>query len=771
MGLVFRIVAAVVALAVLGAAGTWLHLRRSLPKLEGEIAVAGLGAPVEILRDAYGIPHIFARSIEDAQFALGFAHAQDRLWQMEMNRRIGSGRLAELLGAAALETDRFLRTLGVRRVAEANLQRYDQETLRQLDAYAAGVNAFLDTDPVLPPEFFLLRTKPERWSAVDSVVWTKMMAWDLGGNWRNELLRMRMAKLPRARIEEFFPPYPGDAPMKLPELLSSLGFTGGASNSWVVSGARSASGKPLLANDPHLGLTAPSVWYFAQLHAPGLDVIGASLPGVPGILLGRNDRIAWAFTNTGPDVQDLYLEKDNARFSEIEEVIKVKDAQDVTLTVRASRHGPVISDALKAAAEATPKGHALALAWTALAEDDLTMQAGLKLARARNWTQFLAALRDFHAPQQNITYADVDGNIGFIAAGRVPVRKSGNALAGLAPAPGWDPRYEWTGFIPFDELPRLYNPASGTIVTANHKIVPPGYPHHITSEWQPPYRARRIEELLSALPQHSAPSFARLQHDTVSLAARELLPHLLKTRPANRAGEEALQLLSGWDGNMAAARPEPLILVAWWRELARSIFADELGTAFPSAWSTRATFLANVLSDHEGQARWCDDLGTQTREGCLEALQASLERALADLRTRYGADMRAWKWGEAHQARSRHRPFTRQAWLQGIFDIAVPSGGDAYTVNVGRSDFQDAEPFQNRHAASLRAIYDLADPQASLFIHTGGQSGNPFSEHYRSFSGAWASGEYAPMVSERARLEAAGVQRLTLTPRALTPRK
>ena len=320
---------------VLGAAALalgYVYLRQSLPRLEGEIPVAGIGAAVEILRDAYGVPHIFARSERDAHFALGFVHAQDRLWQLEMNRRVAAGRLSEVVGPGGLETDRFMRTLGVRRAAQANLAHLDEETRAALDAYVSGVNAFLATRPVLPPEFFLLRTSPGPWSPADSISWLKMMAWDLGGNWRNELLRMHLAKtLPLARIHEFLPPYPGDAPPEIRDLKSL--YEGlerelpqvsmkrsdpdfvpdpeapGGSNSWVVSGARSASGKPMLANDPHLGLTAPPVWYLAHLNAPGLDVIGASLPGVPGVLVGRNERIAWGFTSTGPDVQDLYLEK------------------------------------------------------------------------------------------------------------------------------------------------------------------------------------------------------------------------------------------------------------------------------------------------------------------------------------------------------------------------------------------------------------------------------------------------------------------------------
>jgi penicillin amidase len=781
-------------LCALAAAG-YGYLRQSLPQTSGLLKLQGLAGEVEVLRDTNGVPHIYAGSIEDANFALGFVHAQDRLWQMEMSRRIGAGRLAEALGAPALETDRFMRTLGVRRAAEAGMRHYNAETRRVLEAYAAGVNAFLATKPVLPPEFWLTRLSPEPWSAADSVTWTKMMAWDLGGNWRRELLRMRLAKtLPTARIQEFLPPYPGDAPEVLPDLKelyrnlekptrelaerwgSDPDFPVG-SNNWVVGGARSASGKPLLANDPHLDLSAPPVWYFAHLHAPGIDVIGGSLPGVPGIILGRNERIAWAFTNTGPDVQDLYLEKIDASghyltpegarpFTVLTETIKVKDAADERLSVRISRHGPVISDVLPQALEAVPRGHALAFAWTALAEDDLTAQFGLKVARATDWASFLEAARDFHAPQQNMLYADVAGNIGFIAAGRVPIRKPENDLKGLAPAPGWDARYDWAGFIPFAELPRSYNPAAGAIVTANQKIVPPGYTHTLTSEWEPPYRARRIAALLDAEHAHTAASFARMQGDAVSLAAQELLPKFLAAKPRTEEARRALQALSAWDGKMAADRAEPLILVAWWRELGRALYSDELGDAFARSWSPRAVFIANVLDDRDGQSRWCDDVRTQRVESCGEILSASLEAALSDLRRRYGADPARWRWGEAHPAYHAHRPFSRVPWLARFFELSVPSAGDAYTINAGRSDFGDpAEPFASRHAASLRAIYDLADPQASLFIHSGGQSGNPLSPHYRAFTAAWARGEYIPMVTERQRLEKAGVQRLVLAPR------
>src|SRR5688500_5151092 len=648
-----RLVGIFLAILVVAATGGCLYLRQSLPAWQGEIEVPGLTAPVEILRDRFGVPHIFAQSERDAHFALGFVHAQDRLWQLEMNRRIGAGRLAEALGPGGLETDRFLRTLGVRRAAQASLAHLDADTRRHLEAYAAGVNAFLGTKPVLPPEFLVTNLFFEAWQPVDSLTWLKMMAWDLGGNWRNELLRMQLAqRLPLARIHEFLPPYPGDAPPEIrdlrelyrdkepPRLSLSSEFLG-ASNSWVV--AKGASGKPLLANDPHLGLSAPPLWYLAHLEAPRFSAIGATLPGVPGVLLGRNGRIAWGFTNTGADVQDLYLEKidtlgqyltpDGSKpFKIIAENIRVKGGPEERLEVRLSRHGPVISDVSPSALAGTPRGYALALQWTALAEDDLSMQAALGLARARDWKSFLEAAQQLHAAQQTLTYADVDGNIGLVAAGRVPLRKNANDLKGLAPAPGWDARYDWNGYLPFSELPRVLNPPGGTLVAANHKIVPPGYPHHLSVEWQPPYRARRITELLHKSRVHDVASFARMQLDTVSLAVRELLPLLLTVKPATDEARQIVAMLAAWDGTMAASRPEPLIVVAWWRELARALYADELGEAFRGAWAPRAQFVQQALRD---KSAWCG-------ESCDPLLAAALDRALLDLKKRYGTDPQAW---------------------------------------------------------------------------------------------------------------------------------
>ncbi|HEY0847792.1 MAG TPA: penicillin acylase family protein [Noviherbaspirillum sp.] len=807
-GKLIKVAAAVAVLLVATAGSAVWYRSASQAVVDGQVSLKGLAAPVDIVRDAEGIPHIYAKSVDDAYFALGFVHAQDRLWQLELNRRIPAGRMAEILGPKALDTDRFLRTLGVRRNAEKILANLSPETRAALESYARGINAYLEnrTEP-LPPEFLLTGAPaPAPWQPVDSIGWQTMMAWDLGANWTQELLRMRLAqRLSLAQINEFLAPYPGDPVTPTQDytgLFRQLTGTtsqiaavaaiapasyveGMGSNNWVVAGALSETGKPLLANDPHLGLSAPALWYFAHLSAPGLNVIGATLPGIPSIVLGRNDRIAWGFTNTAPDVQDLYIERinpDNRRqyqtpdgwadFKIRTETIKVKGEPEVTLEVRETRHGPVISGALpvidKAALDAGK--YVVSFAWTALRPDDLTLQAGMKFNRAQNWEQFLEGARDFGSPQQSMVYADVDGNVGFVAPARVPVRKPENDLKGLVPAPGWDARYDWAGFIPFEELPRQFNPASQRIMTANHKIVDANYPHFLTSEWTLPYRANRINALLDAKSRHSVESFAEIQKDHVSLAAQEILPVLQKTAPRTDRAKAALDTLRGWHGSMDSNRPEPLIFNAWMRALSRQIFVDELGeTLMKDYWEQRNVHQStiNVLLDKDGQGRWCADTSTEKgrAQTCADAMAISPDAAVADLETRYGTDMSAWHWGEAHTAHAEHRPFGKVDMLAKYFNLRVPTPGDTFTVNVGRHNLKDEkEPFANRHAASLRAIYDLSNLENSRFMHSTGQSGNLFSPLYSNYVWRWANVDYVPMKTRREDVEKARMGTLVLQP-------
>ena len=836
-----RAVILVLVLAAGAVGGGYLWLRGSLPEIDGERNAFGLAEAVEVVRDRNGIPHIVARNEEDALFALGYVHAQDRLWQMEMNRRIGAGRLAEVLGPAALGTDRLLRTLGLHHRAEATLPNLDPAARRRIDAYVNGVNAWLETrEGPLPPEFLIVGFEPEPWTAADTAVWPKVMALDLGREWTRDLMRLRMSDfLAPDRVLDFYTPYGEDMPRgvllpgssssspaaagkhpttpggnatvethETPRLHASLA-PGGAgfllrsrsghpgSNSWVVSGTRSMTEKPLLANDPHLGLTVPSVWYFAHLSWPGRDVVGATFPGMPLVVLGHNGRVAWGFTNTGADTQDLFIERldpENParylapdgyrRFEVRREVIKVKDGEDVVLRVRESRHGPILDDASAGAAGAAPPGHVLALGWTALRDDDLTVQAGLGLPEATDWASFVANMRNFHSPPQNVSYADVEGNIGFLVPGRIPIRPGPGAepgaptgpetgpgsepdqgRPGTMPRPGWDGHHDWSGFIPFHALPRVYNPPGGAIVTANHDVTARDYPHRLTVEWAAGFRARRIMELLAARPTHDAESFRSLQQDRVSAFAHALLPRLrgvplgAKTAPLAR---RAHGLLDAWEGDMDPDRPEPLVFNAWVWEFGRLVTADELGAVQREAWGRKGAFLLRILEMRES---WCDDLGTGRTETCDEMLVRALERAVGRLAERHGDDPAAWRWGEEHFALAEHRPLASSP-LSRLFNLRGPAPGSIYTVNSFEfSPLDDERPFTSTHGPSLRAIYDLADLDRSLFIHSTGQSGNVLSPLYDSFEERWRSGEYITIPTRRPAFEAGALGRLRLVPR------
>jgi penicillin amidase len=767
-----------------------LYAWRTLPQLDGAQHVDGLRGELRIERDAQGVPTIHAASREDAMFGLGFAHAQDRLWQLETHRRIGAGQLAEAFGEPALETDRFLRALGVRRAAQAQWEQASPAARAALEAYSAGINAYLAGSlKARPPEFVLLGLQPQRWTPVDSLAWATMMAWDLGGNWSTELLRMRLAlKMPVERINELLPPYPGEQPLATADYAALFrglkvdgtlgrqalltapesGVEGVGSNNWVLAGSRTESGKPLLANDPHLKLSAPSLWYLARLDAPGFHVAGATMPGLPIVVLGQNDHIAWGFTNTAPDVQDLYLERLRpgdptqyqtpdgwAAFERTTEVIHVKGHPDVTVTVRSSRHGPVISDAggptegLTGAPNAP--AYALAMRWTALDADAGTaVDAGIGFNSARSVDEFIAASAGYIAPMQNMVVADTQGRIAMVAPGRVPVRGPEHDLKGLVPAPGWEARYDWVGSVPAGETPREIDPPRGWIATANQRIVGPGYPHFLTSEWAVPYRQQRIEQLLAATPKHSIDSLRAIQRDELSLAALKLLPVLQRAASPHPLAAAAQRELASFDGTMAAERAAPLILSAWVRQLTQAVFSDELGAALYERQLGSRSFreaLEGVLARQD--AWWCDDKATPAAETCAQQVDAAFTRALDELQQSQGSDVASWQWGRAHQARAEHRPFSKVKALARAFELRAPVGGDTYTVNVSRvglrPDATTGELYLAEHGPSLRALYDLGDPARSRFMQSSGQSGIVFSPLYRSFVERWAKVQDVPV--------------------------
>ncbi len=743
-------------------AGYW-WLLQSLPRIDGDIIVEGLDKPVTIVRDQHGIPYIEAANVEAGLFAQGFVHAQDRLWQMEFQRRVGAGRLAEIVGEAALPTDRFMRVLGLYRLAEASLNHLSDDSLAWLDAYATGVNAFLEQrSGPLPPEFLILRhTEIEPWTPADSLVWIKMMALDLSRNWQNELLRARLAKrLSADQIADLWPSYPDDAPITLAGLTADLPLDalaavlprgpepGIGSNAWVVAGERSRTGAPLLANDPHLGLRMPGTWYLAHLKTPELELTGAGLPGVPGIVLGHNGQMAWGMTNTGPDTQDLFIERIDPNdpdryltptgsepFSVRDEVIRVKGTDQVTMTVRTTRHGPVLSDLVSNAKDILEGDQVLALAWTALVENDTSAETLFNLAKSKDWPGFVEATQGHHTPQQNVFYADKDGHIGFIAPGKVPVRKQGD---GLWPVPGWTGEYDWIDVISFEDLPQEIDPASGMLLNGNNRIVTDDYPHLITAIWEPPYRARRIEAMLGD-GAHDVESFAAIQLDQRSLLATDLLPLMLDMTPASEVASNVAEDLNAWNRDMSLDAAEPLVFSAWYRTFSRLVYADELGPLFSSYWNIRPLFIAKILKE---KPIWCDDQATETIERCSEMLSRALELALRELEERYGADRSAWRWGEAHPAHMEHPLFDGLPLLEDIFNIVIPTGGDSVTVNVGHyALWNEQAPFAVVQAASYRGLYDLADLDRSRFIAATGQSGNPLSSHYRDLGALWAAGE------------------------------
>ena len=790
-----KILAKIVALLIVIplAAGTiaWLYLLKSLPRLDGEVVAKGITAPVEVVRDKEGVPHLFAKSDADGWFALGYVHAQDRLWQMEFQRRVGQGRLAEIMGEPAFENDKLMRTLGITHAAERMARNADPATRSAFESYAAGINAFLAAKPVLPVEFHVFGIDPEPWKPADSMGWLLVMAWDLSGNWRTELARLRfMTRLGLERTGQIIPPYPGDKDPPLPDFtslykplapaakalleISPSSEQAVGSNNWVVSGAFSETGKPLLANDPHLGLQTPSLWYLAHLSTPSGNVVGGTLPALPFVVLGRNDHLAWSMTTTNSDTQDLFVERidpkdpqsyltpgGSARFEVRREVIRVR-GEERTIDVRSTRHGPVLSDVSKPLAAATPRDHVMALSWAALAEANAASRAGFSMSRAKNARDFVVAARDFHAPHQNIVYADREGRIGFTAPALVPVRRPDNEAMGRVPVPGWLAKYDWQGFLPAEDLPARMDPKSGRIVTANHKIIDAGYKPFLSVDWAAPFRADRIDELLAAEPKHSLASFRRLQADTSSHLARELLPVATAARPATEEGRTARGLLVEWSGDMAVDSKAALAFSAWYRELTRLVYEDELGDSFRDSWEQRGTFMIAVMKGEGGFARWCDDVRTKPVEDCGAMAGRAFDLAAAELGKRYGSPSE-WRWGRAHVAASDHRPFGFIPVAKLLFSTSPETPGDSFTVNLGHFSLRDFDrPFANRHGPSLRAIYDLADLERSIFMQSTGQSGNVLSPWYSNFAERWARVEYITIPTRRESIAAAHT--LTLKP-------
>jgi penicillin amidase len=547
-----------------------------------------------------------------------------------------------------------------------------------------------------------------------------------------------------------------------------------ASNEWVLSGAHAVSGRPLLANDPHLGFTFPGVWYLARLVGPGFDIRGATSPGSPAVVLGHNGTIGWGFTTTNLDSQDVFVERvdptdpnryitpDGARpFAVREETIKVSWGDPVTMRVRETRHGPVIDDFVRRGENLTPQGHVLALQATALDGADTSAEGFARVGAAQNWDEFLSAARRIVSPMQNMVYADTSGNIGLISPARVPIRRKGD---GSMPVPGWTSEFDWAGFVPFEELPRVYNPVGGLIVNANGRLVPNDYRHFISRDWAEPYRQRRAAQLLGEVERHPVYGMIVMQADNLTLDAAEMLPYLLKGAPRNARAAQARDLLSRWNMFMLASRPEPLIYDAWITELQRGLLADELGEdLFNSIAVPNVPLIVRILRDKPG---WCDDGGTKVAESCETAIALALDRALDWIARRQGPDMTKWQWGQEHYAVHRHPLFDGVPLLRNIASVRYPSDGGNQTLNRASPSFRGNRPFDAVHGAGYRGIYDFSDLENSRFATPLGQSGNMLSPWARNFVERWQNLAYINIGGTRAETARSAVGTITLNPPA-----
>jgi penicillin amidase len=773
-------------------------LRRPLPQTRGTLPLKGLRATTEVVRDRWAIPHIYAENDEDLFFAQGFVHAQDRLWQMEFQRRVGSGRIAELVGTRGLYADRFTRILGFRRTAEASVAAMDADSRALADAYAAGVNAFIESGHPLPVEFRLLRHKPEPWTLADTAVWGAVLAWGLSGNWEAELMRATLVEhagpeaaldfelldwadhrtiLPTEQANGHEAEQLLEAYRAAQRYLQPSGPDVG-SNNWVLSPQRTTTGAPILANDPHLPPMLPGIWYIVHLSGGGFEVAGASLPGVPGVVAGHNAHIAWGITNAFTDVQDVYIEQfdpdDPTRYhyrgnwerAEVtEEVIRVRRRQPHVERVRITRHGPVIGDLVSRRPGASENGQRsgeFALRWAGH-DPSPTLRAIFTLNRARDWADFRDALRDWHAPGQNFVYADTAGNIGYVLASRVPIRAHGS---GLTPVPGWDGEHEWTGYVPFDEMPQALNPPDGYIVTANNRVVGADYPYTLTTEWLSSWRAARIAQMIVARARNSLEDCAAMQTDLYSLPAERVIPHLLRLTPRDAAEAGALEILRTWDKRLTPDSVAATIYEGVVSHLIQRALGEWLGPEghafrvqsfgdYPTSPFYDHVFDLMIAALDKGSASWMPDR--------TATLQQALRDTLADLERRFGPDTADWRWGRLCRLTFRHalgevRP------LAAFFNRGpLAFGGDGHSVR--QADFVPTWPPGPVHIIpGYRQVFDLADWDRARALVVPGQSGHPASRHYADLVRPWLRGELVPLLWSREKVRGAAKANLALIP-------
>ncbi|WP_299741682.1 penicillin acylase family protein [uncultured Tateyamaria sp.] len=808
-----RLTAGVIVLAVLGVGMVYYLAARSLPNYDARVRVPVISAPVEIVRDNANVPHIFGETDTDVFHGLGFAHAQDRLWQMMMLRRTAQGRLSELFGTTTVDVDSFVRRLDLYRLSVQSVEAQDPATRAALEAYASGVNARLDQINAEAlgrgaPEMFLFNTPLAPWRPADSIAVAKLMGLQLSGHLSEEVLRARMSLAldDPARLADILPDVPGEGIASLPEYASLVpgvendyaaaeaephplspfrprGFAG-ASNAWAAATARSASGGTLLANDPHLGFSAPAIWYLARMELESGGVIGGTIPGVPAVLTGRSDRLGWGLTTAYVDDQDVFIEELNPEnpsqyrtptgwkdFESRDSILQIADEDPVTLTLRWTDNGPVLPGSFRNLRTVTPPGHVAALSWTVLSPRDTSLTAAMGIMKSQTVAEAITAGENYIAPAQNITLVD-RGSIAMKTIGAVPKRDANHQSQGRLPSLGWLAENRWQGRMAYTSNPGFVSPVGGILGNTNNKTVDRPFPNHISFVWGDTQRVQRWRRLMQAREVHTRDSFIEAQLDTVSFTARSLLPligaELWFTGEAapegtpERQRQRALALLAEWNGEMNEHWPEPLIYAAWLRKLQDRLIRDELGPMADTLTHVEPLFIERVFRNVEGAGVWCDVRQSAPVETCPDMARLALDDALLEINETYGSQLESLRWGDAHQATHDHQVLGDVPILRYFVNIRQSTSGGDNTLLRGLTKGTGPDPFQNVHGAGYRGVYDFADPNSSVFVISTGQSGHFLSRHYDDLAQLWRRGEYIPMSLDEglARAAAVGVTRL-----------
>jgi len=809
-----RLFLALTLFALLAVIGVYFFASRSLPDYDGRRVVEGVSAPVEIVRNTHAVPHIFGKSDADVFFGLGYAHAQDRFWQMQMSRRIAQGRLSEMFGSRTLRSDELMRRLDLYRLSREAVDAQDADTQAALQAYADGVNAWLmqvneGAQGRGAPEFFLFDAEMPLWQPADSIAILKLMAVQQNTQIAQEVRRAQLSvaldDIGRDKVlpgvtpsadatgesyAQLFPDAPrGAAPARsaLPFLELDNPELSRSANAIAVAPERSAGDATLLANSTQMWLSAPSAIYLARLELATGGVIGATVPGLPLVLSGRSPHLGWGVAPAFVDDSDLFIEELNPdtptqyrtpegweEFESRGSIIRIKDADPVTLTLRWSQNGPVLSGGLLGLAGITPPGHVVTLAATVLTAEDRSMTAALRLMQAQSVEDALDAGAMHLAPAMNLTLVTSD-RIAQKTIGRLPRRTADSQTGGRMPSPGWRPENRWLGALPYTANPRFLDPENGIVANTGNQIVERPFPLHVAHDWGDTQRIDRLNHLVGARSVHTRDSLIEAQLDTVSPTARRLLPLVAAnlwfsgdaaaegTRAHTR--QRALRLLADWNGEMNEHLPEPLIYTAWMRALQERLIRDELGPLAERFTHIDPVFMERVFADEQGGAAWCDVIQSSVQESCDDVALTALDDALLRLSERFGTSLESWRWGDAHAAHHDHPVLQDAALLRYIVNIRQSTSGGDHTLNLGRMSGKPEDPFANVVGPVYRGVYDFSDPESSVFIISTGQSGHPLSRHYDDLGDLWRRGEYIPMTLDPDLARAGAIGVTTLEPR------